>query len=272
MYRDNKSGKIGIIITIVILIFLVIFSNLNNNIWTHITNPLTKITMTVQSGVIYLKNKISKNDAYFIQINDVQKENNNLKNENNELKQQLQELEIVKAENKTFKSYLELSDKYKEYKTIPGYIIQTDISNYSKNITINLGKNDGIENGMTVIADGGLVGYIISVQDNTSKVETIIDTANAVSAVISGTEKSLVTRGILDSNDKLKGTYIDNDMAVNVGDIIQTSGIGGIYPKGINIGRIKEICNNQNKTNRYVYVEPSVDFNKLSNILVIESK
>ena len=61
---------------------------------------------------------------------------------------------------------------------------------------------------MTVVADGGLVGYIVSAEENTSKVQTIIDTASAVSALFANTEKSLVTRGVLNSDNRIKGTYI----------------------------------------------------------------
>ena len=123
---------------------------------------------------------------------------------------------------------------------------------------------------MTVVADGGLVGHIVSVEDNSSKVQTIVDTASAVSALISNTDKSLVVRGILDSNNKIKGTYIDNDVVINEGDSITTSGIGGIYLQNITIGKVKEIVNTKNKTNRYVYIETSVDFQNLNNILVIK--
>ena len=61
-------------------------------------------------------------------------------------------------------------------------------------------------------------------------------------------------------------------MVLNEGDSIYTSGIGGIYPKNINIGKIKEIVNTQNKTNRYVYIETAVDFENLSNIVVIKNQ
>ena len=271
MYRDNKNSKVGIVITIVVLVFLVIITNLDNNIWSRIANPFTKITMSVQSGITYLKNRISNTDAYFASVEDLQNKNEELQRENEELKQKNQEIEILKAENKTLKEYTELIDKYPEYDSIPGYVIQRDFSNYSKIIVINIGKNDGVEVGMTVVAEGGLVGYIVSAEDNTSKVQTIVDTASAVSALFANTEKSLVTRGILDSNTLIKGTYIDNDVVINEGDNIETSGIGGIYPKSINIGKVTEIVNTQNKTNRYVYIETSVDFENLTNILVLKN-
>ena len=270
MYKENKNGKIGIVITIILLILLVTITNLNDDFWCHIVNPFTKITMSVQSGITYLKNKIAKNDDYFLSIEELKAQNEELIFENEKLKEQNQKIEVIKSENETLKKYVNLSNKYSEYNTVSGYVIQKDFSNYSKTIVINLGKKDGIENGMTVVADGGLVGHIVSVEDNSSKVQTIVDTASAVSALISNTDKSLVVRGILDSNNKIKGTYIDNDVVINEGDSITTSGIGGIYLQNITIGKVKEIVNTKNKTNRYVYIETSVDFQNLNNILVIK--
>lgn len=271
MYKDNKNGKIGIIITAIILIILVIFSNLDNSIWSHISNPLTKITMSIQSGVTYLKNKIAGDDEYFASLDSLKIQYEELKNENERLKKENQELVILQAENKTLKEQLELSETYSDYESIPGYVIQKDFSNYSKTVVINIGKNNGVEAGMTVVAEKGLVGYVVSVQDTSSKVQTIVDTASAVSGLISNSDKSLVARGILDYNDKIKGTYIDNDVVINEGDNIVTSGIGGIYPKNINIGKVREIINTKNKTNRYVYIETAVDFENLNNIIVIKN-
>lgn len=271
MYKDNKNEKLGIIITIIILIVVVIFSNLDNNIWSHISNPFTKVVMSVQGGVTYVKNKITGNDEYFISLDSLKKEYEDLKNENDKLKNENQQLVVLQAENKTLKEQLNLTELYSDYECIPGYVIQQDFSNYSKTMVINIGKKDGIEEGMTVVAEKGLVGYVVSTQDNSSKVQTIVDTASAVSSLISNSEKSLVARGILDYNNKIKGTYIDNDVVINEGDSIVTSGIGGIYPKNINIGKVKEIINTKNKTNRYVYIETAVDFEHVTNILVIKN-
>lgn len=272
MNRDGKNGKVGFIITILILIFLVICTNLDQNIVGKITNPFVKISRSVQNGFINLSNKIKGNDEYFSSLESVKKENEELKSENERLKSDNQKLVAIEAENKTLKEQLKLADNYKEYEIIPGYVIQKDFSNYSKIIVINLGSDDGVKAGMTVVAEKGLVGYVVSVESNSSKVQTIVDTASVVSGFISNSEKSLVARGQLDTNKRIKGTYIDNDVVINEGDSIITSGLGGIYPKNINIGKVGEIVNTQNKTNRYVYIDVAVDFDNLSNIIVIKNQ
>ena len=122
---------------------------------------------------------------------------------------------------------------------------------------------------MTVIADEGLVGYIVSVTDTTAKVQTIIDTASSVSATMSSTDESIVCKGTLDSTKELKAMYIPTDYNIIQGDSIETSGLGGMYPKGIHIGTVKQVEATKNVTDRYAVIETAVDFDKLSTVLVI---
>lgn len=198
----------------------------------------------------------------------LKKENEELQTENTKLAQDLRELEIIKAENETLKEYLGLTQKYSNYETIPAYIISKDISNYSKTFIINAGKNDGIEKNMTVISEQGLVGYVISANDNTAKVQTIIDTSNSVTAKLTNSEDSIICKGSL-NDKKLKATYIPTNADISEGDSIETSGMGGIYPKGIIIGKVKEVVNTQNILDRYAWIEPAVDFDRVETVLVI---
>ena len=73
----------------------------------------------------------------------------------------------------------------------------------------------------------------------------------------------------LDDNDKLRATYIPTDATILEGDKIETSGLGGIYPKGITIGTVESIVNTKNLTNRYAVITPAVDFDKVETVLVI---
>ena len=143
MYRNKKSGLLGIIITIVVLILIVIFSNREANT-SFFENVANKLVMPIQNGLTYLKNKVSGNSTFFTDISNLKTENQQLKEQNSKLEQSLRELENIKTENETLKEYLGLTEKYGEYKTVPGYVINKEISNYSKTIIINIGKNDGI--------------------------------------------------------------------------------------------------------------------------------
>lgn len=269
MYKKKKTGIIGIIITIIILIFLVVITNTDIAKMSYVENIVSTLVMPIQNGLTYLKGKLTGNDSFFQDINNLREENENLKKKNSELEQSLREYEIVKSENDTLKEYMNLKDKYKDYTTMPAYVINKDISNYSNTVVINVGKKDGIKENMTVIADEGLVGHVISVTDHTAKVQTIIDTATAVTSTISTTKDTIIVQGTLENSGELKATYIPTDATVLQGDNVETSGLGGIYPKGIHIGTIKEVYNTKNPTDRYATVETAVDFSKLATVLVI---
>lgn len=265
----NKAGMIGIIITIIILIVVVIVSNISTgNLWA-MESAVGKLFMPIQNGIVYLKNKITGNEQELSDIQTLKEENQKLKDENSQLQEQLRELEILKSENNTLKEYVNLKDKYSSYTTVPAYVIQRSLSNYDKLIVINAGTDDGINVNMPVISESGLVGHVISVTNDTAKIQTIIDTASNVSANISNVQDSVVLKGTLNSTEILRATYIPADSTILQGDEVVTSGLGGIYPKGILIGNVKTVVNTQNEADRYAEIEVSTDFSNLETVLVI---
>ncbi|MDR0979107.1 MAG: rod shape-determining protein MreC [Lachnospiraceae bacterium] len=263
---NRKSGKTGIIITIIILIIIVILTHAN---FSKLEQLVSQIVMPVQNSLTYVKNKVSNNDDFFISLEELKRQNSVLKNENETLKENLREMEILKAENAVLAQYANLTEEYAEYQTVPAYIINKDVSNLSNIIVINVGTKDGVKENMTVIANKGLVGYVISVSENTAKVQTILDAGTNVSSLISTSREGIVLKGILGSETTLKGMYIPTDAVLITGDEVETSGIGGIYPKGIAIGKIRDIIETKNITDRYIIVETAVDFTKLETVLVI---
>lgn len=269
MDRSKKSGKIGIFITIVILILLIVLTNIDTSKFSKGENIFNKIVMPIQNGLVYLKNKIAGNTSFFDNVDKLQEENDGLKEKNRELEEQLRELEIIKAENATLREYVNMADKYSDYKTVPGYIIDKDISNLSETLVINVGIKDGVKSNMPVISSEGLVGYVISSTNDTAKVKPIIDISSSVSATLETSRDNVMVKGILGSSSKLKVTYVSPETELVLGDIIETSGIGGIYPKGILIGEIKEIKESSNIIDRYAIIETAVDFANLETVLVI---
>ena len=103
MERDRKSGIIGVVITIIILIILVVFSNANSDNISWFENVASKTVMPIQNGLTYLKNKVSGNNTFFTDINNLKAENQELKQKNSELEQSLRELENIKTENAKLK-------------------------------------------------------------------------------------------------------------------------------------------------------------------------
>ena len=102
MYRNKKSGLLGIIITIVVLILIVIFSNKEANT-SFFENVANKLVMPIQNGLTYVKNKVSGNSSFFTDISNLKTENKELQEKNSKLEQSLRELENIKTENETLK-------------------------------------------------------------------------------------------------------------------------------------------------------------------------
>ena len=269
MYNHKKNGILGIIITIIILIMLVVITNIENDKLFNFENIISKIILPIQNGITYVQNKISGNDAFFADMAQLKQENQELKNQNSELEQKLREMEVIKAEIETLKQYASLTEKYESFNTMPAYIINKDITNYSKTIVINVGKDNGIKENMTVIADQGLVGNVISVTSNTAKVQTIIDSASSTSAISSSTRDTMVCKGTIDGTSTLRATHISTESNITEGDSVETSGMGGIYPRGLHIGKIIKIIEGKNKIDKTVEVQSAVDFDKLETVLVI---
>ena len=272
MNRNKQTEFLGGIITLVILILLIFLSNVNIDKLSYIESAVSSIITPIQRVFTDLKNKVTGNEKYFADMDTLKAENEELKKTNSELETKLRELEVIKADNTTLQEYMNLTQKYAEYQTIPAYVINKDVSNYSSNLVINAGTNDGVEVNMTVIADKGLVGHVISVTEKTAKVQVIIDAASTVSAKITTTEESIICKGTLEGKQVLRASYIPTGAELIQGDNVTTSGIGEIYPQGIHIGTIKEIITTSNIIDRYAIVEPAVDFATVTNVLVVKSK
>ena len=263
--NSSKTSTIGIIITAVVLVIIIIISNIGTNQLQAVQTGANKIFMPVQSAFVYIKNKLTGNTEEQSNID-------SLKKENSELREAKRELEILKSENNTLKEYLNLKNKYADYETTPAYVIERTYSNYDKILVINVGKNDNIEVNMPVISESGLVGHVISVTDKTAKVQTIIDTASTVSASISTSSQSILIKGTISNTKALKATSIPAEATVLQGDEVVTSGLVGIYPKGILIGTIKGVVNTKNEVDRYCNIQTATDFDALSTLLVITKK
>ena len=270
MYKNKKTGITGSIITLIILLILVFTTTIDINNFSKIENIFNKMVMPIKTGFTHLKNKIAKNDNYFLNLDKLKAENNELKEQNKELQAKIEELEIIKAENGVLREIADLSEKYSDYETVGAYVISKNINNLSDIFIINVGTEDGVYKNMAVMGENGLVGHVISATKNTAKVQPIIDMTSSVSGELESSKKNVIVRGGLSSNERLKADIVQADTEFVVGDTVETSGLGGIYPKGIKIGIIKEIVETKNLTEKYAILEATTDFQNLEYVLVIK--
>ena len=269
MNRNKQTEVLGVIITAIILILLIFLTNIELGKFSYFESLASSVVNPVQKVFNDIKNKVQGNTSYFDDYETIKRENEELKIRNSELEENVRELEVLKADNKTLQEYMNLTQKYADYSTLPANVITRDVSNFSSNLIIDVGSDDGVKEKMTVIADKGLVGYVLSVTPHTSKIQLIIDSASTVSCNLTTSNESIICKGTLDNDQTLRATYIPTSAELIQGDTVTTSGLGGIYHRGIYIGSIKEIVTTSNLTDRYAVVEPAVDFSKLETVLVV---
>lgn len=219
---------------------------------------------------------VTSDNEFFVNNQLLREENIELKNRIEELEKILIEYEQVKAENEVLISHLKLADKYPTYNLVIADIISDSATNWEATYIINKGEKDGIKPGMTVIAEKGLVGYVDTVTNKTSKIISILDAGNSVSSKVLRTREELICKGSVSSTQKqeLKVQNIPMDTILIEGDKLETSGVGGIYPKGINIGTIIEVINKKNPIENEAIIKTEVDFSKIETVgvVVIESE
>ncbi|WP_461247058.1 rod shape-determining protein MreC [Treponema sp. R6D11] len=209
--------------------------------------------------------------AHFQDTSKIINENEILKEENESLKKNKTELDNYKNENERLRALLGLKDNYHKYKNKTAQIISNNMTNWQSEFTINRGKNDGITVNSTVVSPRGLVGYVSSVGATWATVKTILNADVSVSGEIARTGAATITQGRLDLVHRLlcELTYVSKNAILISGDVVQTSGRGGIYPMGIIIGSIDDIKIDSQTTTQTAIITPAVNFSTLKEVVVI---
>jgi rod shape-determining protein MreC len=146
-------------------------------------------------------------------------------------------------------------------------VIGEDASPWFKTIMINRGEADGLKEGMPVVAADGIIGQLVKVVAGSSRVLIITDHASGVAAIIQRSRARGVVRGKGDGTCSLEFSMASED--VKVGDTVITSGIGGIFPKGLKIGEVSMVKKGEYGIFQTVEVRPSVNLARLEEVLVL---
>lgn len=146
-------------------------------------------------------------------------------------------------------------------------VIGKDPSAWFKTIVIDKGRSDGIEKGFPVLIPEGIAGQVIEVAGGHSKVLLIIDPNSAVDALVQRTRsRGLIKGGI---GGKCLFKYVLRKHEIRVGDTVISSGLDGVYPKGLHIGKISGVIRRNAGIFQEVTVTPNVDFEKLEQVMVM---
>jgi len=205
-------------------------------------------------------------------IKDLQEENATLQAQVDQLTIDNAILQQEKYELSALRTLYELDSKYPEYEKTGANVIMGGSTNWYNSFVIDKGSNDGIQVDMNVMAGSGLVGRVVEVGPNWAQITTVIDDTSNVSGMVLSTSDNLIVTGDLET---MKNGYvrfsqlIDSDDKVAVGDKVVTSNISDKYLPGILIGYISYMEEDSNNLTKSGYITPVVDFEHLSQVLVI---
>lgn len=277
--------RISFTLAAVIVFFIILLSLVSirlTGIGSNFPNPVGKILRQaiapLQSGVTSVTTAIRDDFNSIRNFGQLSKENADLKTKVAELSQENNEL---KQKILAGLRYEEMANKFNapnvwDEPTVGAVVIDRNPSNWYHTLVINRGTKNGVKVNDPVITNYGLVGKVISVTDNTSEVILILDPQGQVSGLVRQSDGTAAygivqgdyQEGTPDVQSTLKMT-IPKDYQVNPGDLVLTSGMGGVYPENIPVGTVKEVSLEKGGLLKTAVIEPTVQFAHLEEVFVV---
>lgn len=189
-----------------------------------------------------------------------------LKTQNLELKQRLASLEEAKLENERIRALVDFA-KAQNLSTTGAHVIGRPTDTRERSILIDRGSSSGVKKGDPVIAAGGLVGQVIEVTPWDARVRLITDADSGVAVLIQRTRANGIVRGSIQG--PLQLDFVDKSAAPVRGDVLLTSGLGGVYPKDIVVGEVTDVSAQQSDLFPTVALASRVDIDRIEEVLVI---
>lgn len=202
---------------------------------------------------------------YLINLN-ASKDNDKLVKKVSHLESKIFQFRELESENNRLKNLLQFG-KEVSHKTVLAQIVARDSNSDFKVLRINRGSTDGIRLQSTVVTSKGLVGYVFRLTGHFADVLTVQDLNNRVDGMI----RRIRAHGILEGNGKGRVImkYVTKTEPVILNDLVITSGLGNIYPKGIKVGRVTKIEREDYGLTQNIEISPTVNFNQLEEVLVL---
>lgn len=271
MGRGSSSGvpRSLIVLTILSLVMFVLgvneseagpLHNVRGAVQT-ITTPVRYLGTLVGSPVQGISN-------VFVNLTASEETLSDLKNENEQLKAEVTRLSEYEQQANTLTDLLSIKNTY-NLTTTAASVIAHSTDSWSSTITIDKGSSSGISVGMPVSSSTGIIGQVSEVSLTTSVVRLITDENSGVSAMIQSSRAQGSLSGSADGTLRL--TLVRTDQQVSVGDMVITSGLGGVYPRGLPLGTVSNITKTSGALYYEITVEPLSNIHALENVLVITS-
>ena len=202
---------------------------------------------------------------YFFVVN-VAKENDNYQKALNKAFENNIQLKEFELSNSRLRNLLNFKKTITD-RVLSAEVIGKDPSPWFKTVLIDKGENDGVETGMAVVVPKGIAGQVTDVSANYSKVLLIIDHNSAVDALVQNDRARGIIQG--DAAGQCLFKYVLRKHDIKIGDIVVSSGLDGVFPKGLAVGYVSAVIKPKSGIFQDVTVSPYVDFEKLEEVLIV---
>jgi rod shape-determining protein MreC len=224
------------------------------------------ITWPIQAGISWSLDRVASGFHNYLYLWHVKQDNLSLMDENRRLLNSIASLRETEQENIRLKKVLNFEEQF-HIQSVVARVVARDISTEFRAIRLNRGENAGIRKNMAVISTEGVVGRVLRTTANTADVITVLDLLSAVDTINERSRARGVMEGLTDDVAVLRYTVRTDD--IQTGDGLISSGLGGIFPKGIPVGAVSKVNRKQFGISQEVEVRPAVDFAKLEEVMVV---
>lgn len=263
MRRVQDKNLKALIITLILISVMSVLSPEQNSIVSGGLNAATKGLFQVSAHAAESADSANEED--------VRRELERLKSENAELRNQLSDYIDTKQENARLKKLLDIKKDNPSYKLTPANVIKRDANDDFYSFTLDEGTAQGISVNNPVITENGLVGWVCQADAATCKVKTILspDTKAGAKDKQSGDNGIINGSATLCDQNLTAMTTLAENHKVKKGDMVVTSGTGGVYPGGLLIGEVQSVEFNSYDASRHAVVKPYEDIRYISTAAVI---
>lgn len=221
----------------------------------------------IQAAVAWGGRSVSETAASLVRMGQLEQENRRLRRELDEVRLQLSLLAGVFEENRQLRRALELPE-VAGYRLVAAEVIQRRPSRWYAQVLLNRGAADGIAPLAAVMAAGGLVGQVVQVSGKTATVSLLSDVESAAGGLVLRTGDLVLVQG-LDRGNELRVKSLTPQSSFEPGDVVVSSGLGGVYPRGVLIGTVRSVRELPGGLGREGHLMAAADFDRLHVVFVL---
>ncbi len=266
---EDKERRQRVVLNIVVLLISFVFIAKRSRTLDETSafeNLLIDNIAPIQTSVTSIRSEISSFFDHYVTNIRASKRNVELTKRVSELESQIASFKELSRENKRLKDLLQFGTGV-DYKKILAQVVAWDASSDFRVIRINKGLVDGVSLQSPVITSDGLVGYIYRLTDHFADILTVLDSNNRVDGLVQRIRAHGIVEGF--NNEKSIMKYVSRAEPIILGDLVITSGLGNIYPKGIRVGKVSRIERESYGITQNVEITPAVDFGRLEEVVIL---